>query len=93
LLGYIAFAVGAGLFWRHRAQFSVWAHDEFWAVRRSFSRYTMIGPFYSLREESRFKAVPLQCFSSLSRFPARNVHAASLLLVLGTILFALDFFL
>lgn len=92
LLGYIAFAVGAGLFWRSRAQFSLWAHDEFSAVRRSFSRYTVVGPFYGLREESRFKAVPLQCLSSLGRFPW-HVNVAFLLLFLGAVLFVLDFFL
>jgi len=92
LLGYVTFAVGAGLFWRQRERFSIWAHDEFWAVRRSFSRYTAVGPFYGIREESRLKAVPLQCASSLSRFPGRHVHVGFLLLFLGTVLFVLDFF-
>lgn len=90
LLGYITFAVGAGIFWRNRGQVSVWAHDEFSAVRRSFSRYTVIGPFYGLREESRLKVVPLQCLHSLRRFPW-HVNLAFLLLFLGTVLFVLDF--
>ncbi len=66
LLGYFAFALGAALAWRKRDDFFVWAHDEFGAFRRSLSRYTVIGPFYSIREESRLKAVPSQ-FLSFSR--------------------------
>jgi hypothetical protein len=93
LLGYIIFAVGAGLFWRRRARFSIWAHDELSAVRRSFSRYTVIGPFYGLREESRLKAVPQQCLTSLSRFPRQDANMAFLLLFVGAMLFVLDFFL
>jgi len=92
LLGYIIFTVGAAVFWRNRTQFSVWVQDEFGAVRRSFSRYTLVGPFYGLREESRLKAVPLQCWSSLSRFPRRHANPALLLLFAGVLLFLLDFF-
>lgn len=92
LLGYFAFAVGAALAWRRRDYFFVWAHDEFGAFRRSLSRYTVIGPFYSIREESRLKAVPSQFLSSLGRFPRRHINPAFILFFLGAVLFVLDFF-
>jgi hypothetical protein len=92
VLGYVAFTIGAALVWRKRGDYSVWAHDEFGAFRRSLSRYTVIGPFYGLRVESRFKAVPSQFFRSLSRFPRRHIPPAFILLFLGAILFVLDFF-
>lgn len=92
LLGYVAFAIGAVLMWRNRDDFSVWVHDEFGAFRRSLSRYTVIGPFYGPREESRLKAVPVQFFTSLSRFPRRHINPAFILLFLGAVLFVLDFF-
>ena len=91
-LGYTIFVVGAVLVWRHRGALSVWAHDEFGLFRRSFSRYTAIGPFYGLREGSRLKSIPAQFAGSLRRFPRRRVHAALVLIFLGAILFALDFF-
>jgi hypothetical protein len=92
LLGYVAFTIGAALVWRNRDDFSVWVHDEFGAFRRSLSRYTVIGPFYGLREESRLKAVPSQFFRSLRRFPRRHINLAFILLFLGVVLFFLDFF-
>ena len=92
LVGYVVFAVGAALMWRNRTDFSIWVHDEFGAFRRSLSRYTVIGPFYGLRGESRLKAVPTQFISSLSRFPRRHINPAFILLFLGAILFVLDFF-
>lgn len=92
VIGYLAFATGAALVWRKRDDFYVWAHDEFGAFRRSLSRYTVIGPFYGLREESRLKAVPSQFFSSLSRFPRRHINPAFILLFLGVFLLFLDFF-
>ena len=92
LLGYVAFAIGAALVWRNRDDFSIWVHDEFGAFRRSLSRYTVIGPFYGLREESRLKTVPSQCFRSLRRFPRRRINPAFILLFVGAVLFVLDFF-
>ncbi len=92
LLGYVAFAIGAALVWRNRDDFSVWVHDEFGAFRRSLSRYTVIGPFYGLREESRLKTVPSQFFLSLRRLPRRHIPPAFILLFLGAVLFVLDFF-
>lgn len=92
MIGYIVFTIGAALAWRNRTDFSIWAHDEFGAFRRSLSRYTVIGPFYGLRAESRLKAVPSQFLSSLSRFPRRHINPAFLLLSIGVVLFFLDFF-
>jgi len=92
VLGYVAFSIGAALVWRKRDDFFVWAHDEFGAFRRSLSRYTVVGPFYGLREESRLRAVPSQFMSSLSRFPRRRINVAFFLLFLGVVLFILDFF-
>jgi hypothetical protein len=92
LLGYVIFMAGAALFWRNRSHFTVWAHDELGAFRRSMSRYTVVGPFYGVREDSRLKAVPLQCISSLSRFPRRHGNVAFLLLFVGVLLLVLDFF-
>lgn len=92
LLGFVAFTTGAALVWRNRDDFFVWIHDEFGAFRRSLSRYTVIGPFYSLREESRLRSVPSQFIASLSRFPRRRVNPAFILLFLGAVLFVLDFF-
>lgn len=80
------------MMWRNRSHFLIWAYDEFGAVRRSLSRYTVVGPFYGPREHSRLKAVPLQCLHSLSRFPRHHVNPAVVLLFLGTLLFLLDFF-
>lgn len=92
VLGYIIFSAGAILVWRKRGDFSMWAQDEFGLLRRNFSRYTVIGPFYGLREESRLKAIPSQFVGSLSRFPARRIDPAFVLLFLGAVLFVLDFF-
>ncbi len=92
MVGYVIFAIGAALVWRRRDDFFVWVHDEFGAFRRSLSRYTVIGPFYSIREESRLKAVPSQFISSLSRFPRRHINPAFILLFVGAVLFLLDFF-
>jgi hypothetical protein len=93
LLGYVAFATGAALMWRNRDYVSIWVHDEFGAFRRSLSRYTVVGPFYGPRGESRLKAVPMQVFTSMSRFPRRHINPAFILLFLGAVLFVLDFFL
>ena len=54
-VGYLVFVFGAALVWRGREEVSIWIHDEAGEVRRSFSRYTVVGPFYGPREESRQK--------------------------------------
>lgn len=93
-LGYAAFAIGAALMWRSRDDVSVWIEDEVGAVRRSFSRYRVVGPFYSLREESRFKEVPNFftgfCMRSLRRMSGGPVSRGVILIFLGSLLVLLD---
>lgn len=93
LLGYLSFVVGAVLVWRGRNNIYVWVHDEFGAFRRSLSRYTPIGPFYGLREESRLKVVPFQMVRTLSAIPKSRYSYGAFLLFLGPVLILLDFFL
>jgi hypothetical protein len=92
LVGYFLFVIGAVLLWRSRADISIWIEDEISLFRRNFSRYTTIGPFYSLREESRLKAIPLSFVSSLKRIPRAQLYPGALLLLIGPLLFLLDFF-
>jgi hypothetical protein len=92
-LGYLSLAMGAALVWRNRDDFSVWVHDEISTFRRTFSRYTPVGPFYTLREESRFKAIPTSFIRNLSRLPRSRFNGAAALLIVGALLFLLDFFL
>jgi hypothetical protein len=84
--------MGGALVWRNRGDFSIWFHDEISIFRRTFSRYTPVGPFYIIREESRFKAIPTSFIGSLSRLPRSRVNGAAALLALGLLLFLLDFF-
>jgi hypothetical protein len=91
-LGNLMLATGAAMMWRNRGDFSVWVSDEITIFRRTFSRYTPVGPFYMLREESRFKAIPTSFVGSLSRLPRSRVNSAGVLFVLGFLLFLLDFF-
>ncbi len=92
VFGYLLFLSGAALMWRSRADFSVWFHDELSFFRRNFSRYTPAGPFYAIREESRFKAIPVSFLLSITRFPRRRINGPAVLLALGFLLFLLDFF-
>lgn len=91
-IGYLMLAMGAALVWRNRGDFSVWMHDEISIFRRTFSRYTAVGPFYMLREESRFKAIPTSFIRNLTRLPRSRFNGAAALLVIGMLLFLLDFF-
>jgi hypothetical protein len=93
ILGYLLLAAGAALVWRNRDDFSVWFQDEISVLRRSFSRYTPVGPFYTLREESRFKAIPTSFVRNLTRLPRSRFNGAAALLMVGMLLFLLDFFL
>ena len=92
-LGYFLLATGALLVWRNRDDFSVWFQDEISVLRRSFSRYTPVGPFYMLREDSRFKAIPTSFVRNLTRLPRSRFNGAAALLMAGMMLFLLDFFL
>jgi hypothetical protein len=91
-LGYLLLALGAARAWRQRDDFSIWVHDEISIFRRTFSRYTPVGSFYMLREESRFKAIPTSFAGSLSRLPRSRINGAAILVVVGLLLFFLDFF-
>jgi len=91
-IGYLLLALGAARVWRNRDDFSIWVHDEISIFRRTFSRYRPVGPFYILRDESRFRAIPTSFVGSLSRLPRSRVNGAALLVVLGLLLFLLDFY-
>jgi hypothetical protein len=92
-LSYFLLATGALLVWRNRDDFSVWFQDEISVLRRNFSRYTPVGPFYILREESRLKAIPTSFIRNLTRLPRSRFNGAAVLLMAGMMLFLLDFFL
>lgn len=92
-LGYCFFFLGCAYFWRHRAEISLWMEDEISAFRRNLSRFESVGPFYLPRTESRLRVIPAGFLHSVSRFPhQRRCSAAACLLILGLLLFALDFF-
>jgi hypothetical protein len=91
-VGYFLFVMGAVLAWRHREELSVWVHDEISLFRRSYSRYTTIGPFYSPRQESRLKTVPSSFLRFLKRFPFSRINGAIVLFVIGFLLFVIDLF-
>jgi hypothetical protein len=92
LLGYLSFVAGAMLVWRGRDNIYVWVHDEVGAYRRTLSRYTPLGPFYSPREESRLKVIPSQMVRTLSAIPRSRYSYGAFLLFLGPLLILLDFF-
>src|SRR5712664_988948 len=92
-LGYLIFMFGAALVWRGRDEVFIWIQDEACAVRRSFSRYTAIGPFYGPRPDSRLKAIPASFVCSIRRIPRNPVSGGMILAFLGPLLVLLDFFL
>ena len=92
IFGYLLFMAGGALMWRSRSDFSLWFHDELSLFRRDFSRYTPAGPFYAIRGESRFKAIPVSFVRSITRFPRSRINRPAILLFLGFLLFVLDFF-
>jgi hypothetical protein len=92
VFGYLLFMAGVALMWRSRGDFFVWFQDELSFFRRNFSRYKPAGPFYAIREDSRFKAIPVSFVRSIARFPRRRINAPVVLLILGFLLFVLDFF-
>ena len=92
IIGYALFAGGVALLWRNRDNASAWVHDEVGALRRDLSRHTVVGPFYRPREESRLRLIPTCFFRSLGRMPESRIYSGALLLLIGPILFLLDFF-
>jgi hypothetical protein len=93
IVGYLLFLFGAALVWRGREEVVLWIHNETCAFRRSFSRYTAVGPFYGPRSESRLVAVPATFVGSLKRIPRRSpVSGGMVLAFLGPLLVLLDFF-
>jgi hypothetical protein len=91
-LGYGVFLLGSLYLWRYREEFSLWMEDEFSTFRRNLSRYESVGPFYLPRTESRLRVIPAGFLHSVSRFPQRRFSLGAFLLVLGLLLFTLDFF-
>jgi hypothetical protein len=91
-IGYLFFMFGIALVWRGREEVSVWIEEETCAVRRSFSRYTVVGPFYGPRSESRLKAVPASFVRSLCRIPRSPITGGLVLAFVGPLLVLLDFF-
>ena len=91
-VGYLLFMFGTALVWRGRDEVSVWLQDESCAVRRSFSRYTAVGPFYGPRSDSRLKAVPATFIHSVRRIPLNPSSGGMILAFLGPLLVLLDFF-
>ena len=91
-LGYFISMLGATMVWRGRDEASVWIHDEACAVRRSFSRYTALGPFYGPRSDSRLKAIPASFLATIRRVPRNPIAGGVILAFVGAILVLLDFF-
>jgi hypothetical protein len=93
MIGYLAFVCGLAIMWRSREDVFAWIVDELGDARRSFSRYTIVGPFYQVRERSRLRGVPPYFGRWLRRIPRRRaVAAGAFLLLTGPVLFMLDFF-
>lgn len=92
LCGYLFFLLGAASLWRNRNNFLLWMQDEISFFQRSFSRYTPVGSFYIPRRESRFKQVPNYVWSSISRLPRNRINGGAILLLVGLLLFLLDFY-
>jgi hypothetical protein len=90
--GYLFFLLGAVIVWRNRNNFLIWVQNEVSFFHRSFSRYIPLGPFYIPREESRFKAVPNYVLNSLSRLTRTSIKGGTVLLLIGLLLFLLDFY-
>ena len=106
--GYLLFLFGAVLVWRNRNNFLLWIQDEISFFQRkklfrlrhtrcalgtgSFSRYTPAGPFYIPRSDSRFKSVPHYLLNSLSRLSETRINGGAVLLLVGLLLFLLDFY-
>ena len=90
--GYATFVAGAGQLWKNRSDLNLWVQDEVGFLRRGVARYATPGGMGGLREEGRFKLLPSTFLPALGQMQrVQLAHAVSLLLV-GLILFLLDFF-
>jgi len=77
IVGYLLFVLGAALIWRGRDEVYDWIHDEACFARRSFSRYTVIGPFYGPRAWIRASKLSPPILSvRFAAFPATPLPAA-----------------
>ena len=91
--GYLLFLLGAAVVWRNRSNFLLWIQDEISFFHRSFSRYTPVGAFYISRSESsRFKEVPNYVWNSIARLLGTHMSGGAVLLLVGLLLFLLDFY-
>ena len=91
-LGYGVFLLGTLYLWRHREELSLWVEDEFSTFRRNLSRFECVGPFYLPRTESRLRVIPAGFLHSVGRLSQRRFTFGAFLLILGLVLFVLDFF-
>lgn len=91
-LGYL-FCVAGGLYlWRNREEFSFWINNEVSVFRQNLSRYVPAGPFYERRATSRLVVIPTSFVRTVVHLPHRRFSWGAFLLVVGLVLFALDFF-
>ena len=90
--GYFLFLIGGAIAWRNRNNFPVWVQDEISIFHSSFSRFVPAGSFYIPRTESRVKAVPNYVWNSSLRLARNSVHGGAVLLLIGLLLFLLDFY-
>ena len=90
--GYLVFASGAVLLWKHREEVPAWTHDELGALRRNITRHAVCGCSLGLREEARFKLAPTRFLRRLGRVPRRQINRGAILLCIGPLLLLLDFF-
>ena len=91
-LGYLVCMAGAVYVWRYRDDLFLWIEYEASAFRRNFNRFTVVGPFYGPREESRLRIISSQFLRSPSRIPSDHIKPAVILFFIGGLLFLLDFF-
>jgi hypothetical protein len=91
-LGNSVFLLGCLYLWRYREEISLWMADEFSALRRNMSRFESAGSFYLPRTESRLRVIPAGFYRSVLRLPRYRFTWGAFLLILGMLLFALDFF-
>ena len=91
VLGYLFFLTGLATTWRGRVDVSMWLYSEVSVFRRNLSRYTVIGPFYRPRKQSRLKLLPGCFVGSLSRMPRALIYRSAVLLFIAPLLVLLDF--